>query len=58
MLVLKATTLNTHDNKKKEKVDWISTDRRKPDVMASLIQLVLLTLLEGENLIRKIPSSF
>ena len=55
MLVLKATTLNTHDNKKKEKVDWISTDRRKPDVMASLIQLVLQTLLEGENLIRKIP---
>ena len=54
-MVLKTTTLNTHDNKKKEKVDWISTDRRKPDVIASLIQMVLLTLLEGENLIRKIP---
>ena len=40
---------------KKEKVDWTSTDRRKPDVMASLFQMVLLTLLEGENLIRKIP---
>ena len=40
---------------KKEKVDWISTDRRKPDVIASSIQMVLLTLLEGENLIRKIP---
>ena len=36
---------------KKEKVDWISTDRRKPDVIASLIQMVLLTLLEGENLL-------
>ena len=30
---------------KKEKVDWNSTDRRKPDVIASLVQMFLLTLL-------------
>ena len=50
-MVLKTTTLNTHDNKKRESRLDLNGPEEKPDVIASLIQMVLLTLLEGENLL-------